>query len=142
MLFFLSLSFLNSNVVDTQCYFSFRWLNINIVTQHVYVWCCACHKCSYYRSLYNITLIPLTVFSMLCLLISWLTHFITGGLSLPRLSPILLILPYSSSSGNQSLFSVFMSLIRFFVCLFICVSSWFHIWVKSYGICLSQSDLA
>ena len=52
----------------------------------------------------------------------------------------MLLIPLTFPHGNHQFFSVFTGLILLFVCLFICFFR-FHKWVKSYDICLSQSDL-
>ena len=54
----------------------------NTVIRQIYVMLCS-PKCGHHLSPYNTITIPLTLFPMLCLLLSWLTPSITRSLYLP-----------------------------------------------------------
>ena len=76
----------------------------------------------------------LTICPVLCLLYPWLIQSIRVSLYLPPSFTHFAHSPGPLPSGNHQF--VFISLMLHWMCLSICFFR-FHIWVKSYGICLS-----
>lgn len=101
--------------------------------------CCAHWKCGCHMSPYNTITVSLTVCPMLCFLFPWLTHSMTRSQLSPRY-PHTFCPPHPLCSGNhQFIFSIYRSNSTF--CLFMYSCFRVYIWVKSNGICLSQSDI-